>query len=88
MLNGASFTRCVFSTIHSDLVTKLFNEEIKDTSDPFRCGFSTNIDSVDTWLIQSIDMSWLKMLKDSNYILKPLKSIRSKQKVVKNSIHH
>ena len=46
----ASFTGYVLSTIHSDLLTKLFNEEKKDTSGPFRCGFGTNIDSVNTWV--------------------------------------
>ena len=47
---GASLTGDVFSTIHGDLVTKLFNKETKGTSGPFRCSFSTNTDSVNTWV--------------------------------------
>ena len=35
---GASLTGDVFSTIHSDLVTELFNRETKGT---FRCGLLT-----------------------------------------------
>ena len=47
---GASSTGHVFSKIHGDLVTELFNKETKGTSAPFRCGFSTNIDNVNTWV--------------------------------------
>ena len=47
---GASFTGYVFSRIYNDLVTRLINEETSDTSGPFCCGFSTNIDSVNTWV--------------------------------------
>ena len=47
---GASLTGDVFSRIHDDLVTELFNKEAKGTSDPFPCGFSTNVDSVKTWV--------------------------------------
>ena len=47
---GASLTGDVFSTIHGDLRTELFNKETKGTSGLFRCGFSTNIDSVNTYL--------------------------------------
>ena len=47
---GASFTGYVFSIIHSDLVRKLINEETKEPSGPSRCGFSTNIDQVNTWV--------------------------------------
>ena len=47
---GASLTGDVFSKIHGDLVTELFNKETKGTSGPFRCGLSTNIDSVNTWI--------------------------------------
>ena len=46
----ASLTGYVFSTIHSDLVTELFNKETKDTSGLFRRAFSTNADSVNTWI--------------------------------------
>ena len=77
---GARFTGYVFSTIHSDLVTKLYNEETKDTSGPFRCGFSTNINSVSTWVNTIHIHTMLKLLKDSNYISKPLQSIRSSKK--------
>ena len=48
LLPGKSFTGYVFSTIHSDLVTELFNEETKDISGLFRCVLSNNIDSVNT----------------------------------------
>ena len=47
---GASLTGDVFSTIHDDLVTELFNKETKGTSDAFRCGFNTNTVSVNTWV--------------------------------------
>ena len=48
----ASLTGYVFSTIHSDLVTELFNKETKAplVLSTVRCGFSTNIDSVNTWV--------------------------------------
>ena len=38
----------VFSAIHGDLVTELFNKEIKGTCGPFPCMFNTNTDSVNT----------------------------------------
>ena len=47
---GASLTGDVFSTVLGDLVTGFFNKETKGTSGPFHCGFSTNIDSVNTWV--------------------------------------
>ena len=47
---GVSLTGYVFSRIHSDLVTELFNRETKGTSGPFRCGFSTHIDSLNTYV--------------------------------------
>ena len=47
---GASLAGDVFSKIHGNLVTELFNKETKGTSGPFRCGFNTNIDSVNTWI--------------------------------------
>ena len=47
---GASFTGYIFSAIHSDLVTELFNEETKDTSSPIRCGPSTYIKLGNTWV--------------------------------------
>ena len=47
---GASLTGDVFSTIHGDLVTELFNKDTKGTSGPFRCSFSINIDSVNIWV--------------------------------------
>ena len=47
---GASLTGDVFSIVHGDLVTQLFNKGTKGTSGPFRCGFCTNIDSVNTWV--------------------------------------
>ena len=43
---GVSLTGYVFSTIHSDIVTELFNKETKaSTCDTFRCDFSTDTDS-------------------------------------------
>ena len=45
---GVSLTGNVFSTIHGDLVTELFNRETKVTFDCIRCCFSTNINSVNT----------------------------------------
>ena len=47
---GASLTGDKFSAIHGDLVTEPFNKECKGTSGPFRAGFSTNIDAVNTWV--------------------------------------
>ena len=47
---GASLTGYIFSTIHIDRVTELFNKETKGTSSLFRCGFGTNIDSANTWV--------------------------------------
>ena len=47
---GASLNGYVFSTIQSDVVTELFNEETKGCFGLFRCAFSTNIGSVNTWV--------------------------------------
>ena len=87
---SASFTGYVFSTIVNDLVTELFIKERKGTSGPFLCSFSTNIDSVNSWvnLVHKIYIPCLKLLKDSNYISKSSQSIRSWQKVVNNFICH
>ena len=67
---GPRFTGFVFSAIHSDLVTELFNKETKGFSVPFHWVFITDIDSVNTWL-NTIHIS-LKLLKDSNYISKKI----------------
>ena len=47
---GGGITGDKFSAIHGDLMTELFNRKTKDTSGPFRCGFSTDIDAVNTWI--------------------------------------
>ena len=47
---GGSITGEKFSAIHGDLFTELFNKETKGTSGPFRSGFSTNIDAVNSWV--------------------------------------
>ena len=47
---GGSITGEKFSAIHGDLVTEVFNKETKGTARPFRCGFSTDIGSVNTWV--------------------------------------
>ena len=73
----ASLTGFVFSTIHSDLVTELSDKETKGTCGPFRCDLSTSIDLVNTWLIGSIHIPCLKLLKATSYILKLLPSMRS-----------
>ena len=55
---GGSFTGETFSAIHRDLVTELFKKETKGTAGPFRCGFSTDIGSVNTW-INRIHRYWV-----------------------------
>ena len=47
---GGSLTGDKFSAIHGDLMTEQFNRETKGTSGPFRCGFSTDIEGVNTWV--------------------------------------
>ena len=47
---SGSLTGDTFSAIHGDLMTELFNRETKGTSGPFRSGFSTDIDAVNTWV--------------------------------------
>ena len=47
---GASIGGDKFSSIHGDLVTELFNKETKGTAGPFRAGFSTNTETVNTWV--------------------------------------
>ena len=39
-----------FSSIHGDLITKVFNGETKRQAGPHRSGFSTNVDAVNTWI--------------------------------------
>lgn len=45
---GASIGGEKFSSIHGDLVTELFSKETKGTAGPFRAGFSTNTEAVNT----------------------------------------
>ena len=47
---GAIITGDSFSTIHGDLVTELFNKEMKSAAGPFRRGFSTNSTRVNIWV--------------------------------------
>ena len=47
---GGSITGEIFSAVHGDLFTELFNKETKSTAVPFRSGFSTNIDAVNCWV--------------------------------------
>ena len=47
---GGSVGGGAFSTIHGDLITELFNKETKGTAGPFRSGFSTNPEAVNTWI--------------------------------------
>ena len=48
---GASITGDTFSTLSGDLITGLFNKETKRTAGPFRAGFSTDIQLVNTWVV-------------------------------------
>ena len=63
--SGSCLTEYVFSTIHSDLVTELFNKETKSNTGSLRCDFSTNIDLVNTWLIRFIYIPCLKLVNPS-----------------------
>ena len=47
---GASLTGSHFSGLHGDLMTELFNKETKGTAGPFRSGYSTDMQSVYTWV--------------------------------------
>ena len=47
---GGSITGEKFSVIHGDLFTELFNKETKGTAGPFRSGFSTDIEAVNSWV--------------------------------------
>ena len=47
---GGSLTGEPFSSIHGDLMTELFNRETKGTAGPFRSGFSTDSEKVNTWV--------------------------------------
>ena len=38
-----------FSSIHGDLITKVFNSKTKRQTGPHRSGFSINVDVVNTW---------------------------------------
>ena len=51
----------VFSAIHGDLVTELFNKEIKGRCGPFPCMFNTNTDSVNTSFKTIIALTILKV---------------------------
>ena len=46
---GGSLSGDKFSSIHGDLITKVFNGETKQQAGPHRSGFSTNVDAVNTW---------------------------------------
>ena len=47
---GASLTGSHVSGLHGDLMTELFNKETKGTAGPFRSGYSTDMQSVNTWV--------------------------------------
>ena len=47
---GASQTGDPFSSVHGDLITEYFNRTTKGVSGPFRCGYSTNLDTVNRWV--------------------------------------
>ena len=38
------------STIHGDLITEIYNGETTRTAGPFRSGYSTDINTVNTWV--------------------------------------
>ena len=71
---GLRFTGYVVSAIHRDLVTELFNKETKGTFDAFRWVFSTDIDSVNTWVSTIHIYSWscLKAAISSQNLFKAL----------------
>ena len=47
---GGSISGEPFSSIHGDLITELFNKETKGAGGPFRGGYSTSIEAVNTWV--------------------------------------
>ena len=47
---GASISGEAFSSIYGDLVTELFNKETNGAGGPFRGGFRTSIEAVNTWV--------------------------------------
>ena len=47
---GGSIGGEPFLSIHGDLITELFNKITKGAGGPFRAGFSTNIEAVNTWV--------------------------------------
>ena len=51
---GGSFTRERFSAVHRDLLTEIFNKQTEAGSGTFQSTFSSNIDTVSTWVIQYI----------------------------------
>ena len=60
--SGAGLTGDVFSTTHGDLVIELFKNKTKGTSDSFHYSFSTNINSVNTW-VNTIYIQYISCLK-------------------------
>ena len=47
---GGSLSGHKFSSIHGDLITELLNGETKRQTGPYRSGFSTNVNTVNTWI--------------------------------------
>ena len=47
---GASLTGSRFNGLHGVLMTELFNKETKGAAGPFRSGYSTDMQSVNTWV--------------------------------------
>ena len=45
---GGSFSGGKFSNVHGDIITEVFNGETKRNAGPFRRGYSTNTENVDT----------------------------------------
>ena len=67
---GGSITGDKFSAIHGDLHTELFNREAKGTAGPYRSGFSTNVNAVNTWIATSHIHSKLRVALKQQLFLK------------------
>ena len=73
---GLRITGERFSTAHGDILTEIFHKETKGGSCPFQSEFSTNIDTVSTWVNTSHIYSKLCLALHQQLLLKPCPNIK------------
>ncbi len=72
---GGSLSGNAFSSIHGDLITEVFNGETKRSAGPYKAGYSTDVEKVNTWI------------KTSHIHAKIQNALREKINMTTSSLH-